>query len=167
MKATIRERVTESIKNSATTAASPCRRPPQHRRPPPLSWGEAEIIILGLMIWCFGFGFAKRIDHIFKKYLPLARGIVRITLFYRERSLTPAESEVQFKAYLQKKLVEMDFSASPTSLSPSSSLSTPPNSPTVSKHKHVISSGDELMMVQGDHSGCFKPPVDNKTTVVF
>ena len=62
--------------------------------------------------------------------------------FFRERSLTPAESEMQFKAYLQKKLVEMDSSASPTSLSPSSSLSTPPNSPTVSKHKREIPSGE-------------------------
>ena len=71
----------------------------------------------------------------------------------RERSLTPAESEVQFKAYLQRKLVNdadaaatTEFSASPTSLSPSSSLSTPPNSPKVSKQKQEATSGDELKL---------------------
>ena len=69
-------------------------------------------------------------------------------MFFRERSLTPAESEMHFKAYLQRKLVDLDFSASPTSLSPSSSLSTPPNSPKLSKHKQDISSGDVLQIVK-------------------
>ena len=74
-----------------------------------------------------------------------------ILLQCRQRSLTPAESEVQFKAYLQRKLVNdvdaaatTEVSASPTSLSPSSSLSTPPTSPKVSKQKQEMASGDEL-----------------------